>query len=112
MVKIVVDGVEIETEREDQHAFKGVLATPEPDGWISVEDELPPDKHEVLYFAINENQTSEIMTGHREKGIWTHCCLFYSTMYLNADVKVTHWMELPHYPRNVTRPVSLAQPGI
>lgn len=67
--------------------------------WISVEERLPHDFHEVLYFAINDKGSKEIMTGHRENGTWTHCCLFYSTTYLNSDyVKVTHWMELPEYP--------------
>lgn len=66
--------------------------------WISVDDRLPPDFHEVLYFAINEMGCCEIMTGHREKGIWMHCCLFYASARLNDTIKVTHWMELPDYP--------------
>lgn len=67
--------------------------------WISVNDKLPPDLHEVLYFATTNNgNTREIMTGHRENGDWTHCCMFYSTMRLNDECKVTHWMELPDYP--------------
>jgi hypothetical protein len=68
--------------------------------WISVEDRLPPDYQEVLYFAINDSGNREIMTGHRDKGSWTHCCLFYSTITLNPDVLVTHWMELPDYPKS------------
>jgi len=67
--------------------------------WISVEANLPPDYEEVLYFAINDIGTKEIMTGHREKGIWTHCCCFYSTMRLNDLIQVTHWMPLPDYPK-------------
>lgn len=66
--------------------------------WISVEDRLPPDYQEVMYFAINEMGSREIMTGHRFSGHWTHCCLWYSTQVLNKDAKVTHWMELPDYP--------------
>ena len=67
--------------------------------WISVADRLPPDYHEVLYCATFERGNKEIMTGHREKGEWTHCCMFYSTMRLNPEfVEVTHWMELPNYP--------------
>ena len=67
-------------------------------GWINVEDRLPPDYQEVLYFAINPMGGKEIMTGHRAKGEWTHCCLWYSTVTLNDDVTVTHWQELPEYP--------------
>ena len=69
--------------------------------WISVADELPPNKHEVMYFATMDNgQHKEIMVGHREDELWTHCCMFYSTMRLNPDfVEVTHWMELPDYPK-------------
>ncbi len=73
--------------------------------WISVEDRLPEDKQEVMYFAINPMGTSEIMIGHREKGVWTHCCLWYSTQILNDDVQVTHWMELPDYPNMTSVPV-------
>lgn len=69
--------------------------------WISVNDRLPEDYKEVLYFAITDEGTKEIMTGHREKENWTHCCLFYSTMILKDNVKVTHWMELPKYPKDI-----------
>lgn len=68
--------------------------------WIDVTDRLPPDYQEVLYFAtINDGMSREIMTGHREKGFWTHCCMFYASSRLNENVKVTHWMELPNYPK-------------
>ena len=66
--------------------------------WISVKDRLPPDYHEVLYCATFLRGNKELMTGHREKGDWTHCCMFYSTMRLNDECEVTHWMELPQYP--------------
>ncbi len=67
--------------------------------WISVEERVPPVNHEVLYFAKDEVGKKEIMTGHRTcEGYWTHCCLFFSTMVLNDNVTVTHWMELPDYP--------------
>ncbi len=68
--------------------------------WIDVDDELPEDFKEVLYFAITPEGNREIMTGHREKGYWTHCCMFYSTRYLSDAVAVTHWMPLPDYPRS------------
>jgi hypothetical protein len=69
--------------------------------WISVEDQLPPDYQEVLYFAtFNNDRSKEIMTGHRQKGEWTHCCMFYATNILNDNVTVTHWMELPDYPKD------------
>jgi hypothetical protein len=66
--------------------------------WISVTEKLPPDYHEVLYCATFQRGNKELMTGHREKGDWTHCCLFYSSMRLNDECEVTHWMELPEYP--------------
>lgn len=74
--------------------------------WISVEDRLPPNYHEVLYFAVIKNNVrtvnSEIMTGHRtHNNEWTHCCLFYSTQILRENVTVTHWMELPEPPEFV-----------
>ncbi len=66
--------------------------------WVSVKDRLPDEYVEVLYFAVDDMGVHEIMTGHREKGKWTHCCLFYSTKILNDIVKVTHWMPLPEAP--------------
>ncbi len=66
--------------------------------WISVKDKLPDNYVEVLYFCINDNGTKEIMIGHRDKGYWTHCCMFYSTLFLNDLVTVTHWMPLPEMP--------------
>lgn len=67
--------------------------------WINCLDRLPSDYEEVLYFAINDAGTTEIMTGHRQNGEWTHCCLFYSTRILdNRLVNVTHWMPLPEKP--------------
>jgi len=67
--------------------------------WIDVEQSLPPDRYEVLFYATtNEGLTHEVMTGHRENGQWMHCCLFYSSQFLNETVKVTHWMEMPSYP--------------
>ncbi len=62
--------------------------------WIDVNKKLPPDYHEVLYFAKNDIGGTQIMTGHREHGNWTHCCCFYSTRILNDNVKVSHWAEL------------------
>lgn len=69
--------------------------------WICVTKELPPPYEEVLFFAINRMGNKEMMTGHRDNKGWNHCCLFYSTMYLNDEVKVTHWMTLPPYPRGI-----------
>jgi hypothetical protein len=73
--------------------------------WRSVNKELPSDLQEVLFYAENETGTHEIMTGHRQNDIWHHCCLFYSTMALNENVKVTHWMPLPGKPeyKNIAR---------
>jgi len=68
------------------------------DKWINVNDQLPEDYKEVLYLAINEIGSKELMIGHRQHGKWTHCCLFYSTQTLLDIVKVTHWMYLPEYP--------------
>ena len=93
MSKIMVGGIEIETERELDAGSIQI-------GWISVEDKLPPDYHEVMYFAINAMGTTEIMTGHREHGLWMHCCMFYSSMHCDNTITVTHWMELPDYPRS------------
>lgn len=66
--------------------------------WISAKDKLPPFNHEVLYVAITDTGTREMMTGHLGAQGWTHCCMFYSTMHLNESVIVTHWMELPEFP--------------
>lgn len=68
--------------------------------WISVKDELPRYRHEVLFFAVNHIGTKEIMIGHLDEQGWCHCCLFYASSHLRDDlVTVTHWMELPNYPK-------------
>ncbi len=67
--------------------------------WISVEERFLDEYQEVLYFCLDETGHKEIMTGHREKLIWTHCCCFYSTMRLNDLVKITHWIPLPEPPK-------------
>ena len=68
--------------------------------WISAKYRLPPENHEVLFFATtNDGMTKEMMTGHYSSGCWKHCCMFYSSMTMNANVKVTHWRELPDYPK-------------
>ena len=100
MSKITVGGIEIETEREREQGTEPYNPAAENNGWISVEDQLPPDLHEVMYFAINAMGTTEIMTGHREHGLWMHCCMFYSSMRCDNTITVTHWMELPDYPRS------------
>lgn len=61
--------------------------------WISVDERLPGDYKDVLFYAINELETREIMVGHLEKGIWHHCCRFYVSVPMH-NVKVTHWSEL------------------
>lgn len=66
--------------------------------WVDVDEALPEDYKEVLYCAVTHEGTREIMTGHRENGFWTHCCMFYSTRYLSETVAVTHWMPLPDFP--------------
>lgn len=93
MIQILVDGIAIETEREE-------APYEDSNGWIGVEDRMPPEYQDVLFFATcNEGQDREIMTGHREADSWRHCCMFYSSQTLNENVNVTHWMELPDYPR-------------
>ena len=67
--------------------------------WISVDDKLPDDFEEILYFCMNDHGKKTMMMGHREKGYWTHCCMFYSTVTLNKLVTVTHWKPLPEYPQ-------------
>ena len=84
---------------EDCYANTKRLWSSDKMSWISVKDKLPDDYNEVLYCAIDNMGTHEIMTGHREKGKWTHCCLFYSTITLPSHISVTHWMPLPEPPQ-------------
>jgi uncharacterized protein DUF551 len=69
--------------------------------WISVKGRLPDLTVDVLYLAINEVGTKEIMIGHREIDCWTHCCCccLFSTIKLNSPIEITHWMELPELPK-------------
>ena len=79
--------------------FTEILPMRLEDCWIDVDEALPEDYKEVLFFAINHQGSREIMTGHRENGLWMHCCWFYSSMKCDNTIAVTHWMPLPDYPR-------------
>lgn len=78
--------------------------------WISVEERLPPDCHEVMFFYViygnphvgQENMIAkrDIVCGHRGERGW-YICYLYTSMLLNENesVRVTHWRELPEYPK-------------
>lgn len=97
MVKINVNSVIIETERQIESILEQDIKSLSP--WISVDDQLPNECQEVIYLAfISDGKAREIMIGHRKNNHWYHCCMFYSSQQLNANVIVTHWMLLPAYP--------------
>ena len=75
------------------------------DMWISVDDLMPPDFKEVMFFYFLENESTkeivkkDIVCGHYSTGSWHICYLFHSrSLTVNDKVKVTHWKELPEYP--------------
>lgn len=71
--------------------------------WIDVNDMLPPDFEEVLY-CVKTDAKMDILTGHRENGVWFNCYMIYCSDPLNEKtVKVTHWMPLPEYPEDLLK---------
>lgn len=72
--------------------------------WISVEDKLPLLLHKVLFHwiylqgGIDNNISMGYLTGENYGGwdIYLPC----SSYPLDRNyIKVTHWMELPEYPK-------------
>jgi len=63
------------------------------DCWIDVDEIMPDDFKDVLYAAVYPNGKRDIMTGHREYGLWTN-----GTQTISKTIAVTHWMPLPDYP--------------
>ena len=71
---------------------------PSKEAWINVNDRLPPDFEEVMFFYIIEDMyKKDIVCGHRANGVW-HICYLYESVPLNDLIKVTHWMPLPQFP--------------
>lgn len=67
------------------------------DGWISLNDQYPPNLLEVMFFYTIDEHKKDIVCGHYDKGCW-HICYLYSSVPLNNEVKVTHWRYLPEFP--------------
>lgn len=74
--------------------------------WISVEDKMPPEFEEVMFFYIIRQKEGapvdkrDIVCGHYAEGHWHICYLYNSTKLNNGGfLKVTHWMPLPDYPK-------------
>lgn len=68
-------------------------------GWITVEDNLPDESKEVIFFAVQyDAMRCEIMVGSRIDVIWYNHCAFCASSPLPEDMQVTHWMELPSFP--------------
>jgi len=79
--------------------------------WISVEDELPKQKEDVLLVHILANDPSSIFLGYRD-GVWwfeTHyyCAADDANVHRSHNIphdQITHWMPLPPNPPQDKQP--------
>jgi hypothetical protein len=67
--------------------------------WISVEDRLPELLQKVLFFWVKDDQVRNIAMGFRNKLGWRIYLPYTSYEVTTEYIRVTHWMELPEYPK-------------
>lgn len=91
-MKIVVDGLEIETER---YVEEGPLCVT---GWIKVEDNLPSKLHKVLFHWLCPGGNRNVSMGYLCDEGWDIYLPYHSFKMCPEKLKVTHWRELPKFP--------------
>ena len=64
--------------------------------WISVEDRLPEDQEEVLVCTRSKNGIRNIDKGYMAIDRFIH----------RGCAEVTHWMPLPHLPKETARAIT------
>ena len=70
------------------------------DEWVSVEDRLPKDCTNVLFFYhIGSNGQKGIGYGFINKKMWHVSYLNNALWFKGSDNPVTHWMPLPEPPK-------------
>ncbi len=72
-------------------------------GWISVEEDKPPFLRKVLFLWVcpggNKNVSMGYLCGGSNGG-WDIYLPYHSYKLHNERITVTHWMELPEYPKD------------
>lgn len=94
-MKILVNGIEIETEREIDVEIPSFLK----DEWISVSDRLPIKLEKVLFHWLAPGNLRNISMGYRCDAGWNIYLPYHSFGLRNDICPITHWMELPQFPK-------------
>jgi hypothetical protein len=102
MVKLLVNGLEIETERPVVLYNDGMGVCEFV--WIDVKESLSPNLSKVLFHYIIDEAIANIAMGFRRDDIWS-IYLPYNSFELNPNTTcVTHWMPLVDKPLMVMEP--------
>lgn len=70
--------------------------------WISVEDKLPHLLRKVLFHWIGPGGNKNVSMGYLCKEGWDIYLPYDSYKLHNERIKVTHWTELPEFPKKLT----------
>lgn len=69
--------------------------------WISVKDRLLREFEKVLFHWVTNAHLRNVSMGYRCEDDW-NIYLPYHSFGLRDDVcSITHWMELPDYPKEI-----------
>lgn len=68
--------------------------------WISVEEKMPKPLEKVLFYCVLENYLKNVYMGYWCDEGWDIYLPYHSFKLSPHVTKVTHWMELPDYPKD------------
>ena len=69
--------------------------------WISVKERLPRKQQKVLFYWLLNGHGKNISMGYMCNEGWNIYLPYHSFKMCPDKLKVTHWMELPEYPKDV-----------
>jgi hypothetical protein len=81
------------------HNLRAELAKPEPVGWVSVADQLPPVRMSVFMCRSGGERDLAAYDPDRYSPPWR-----YASDYSESIRDVTHWMHIPRPPATPSAP--------
>lgn len=99
MVKLLVNGLELETDSPLMLYNNNLSVT--PDIWTSVKLGLPNLLEKVLFVYAIDNVIYNIASGYYSSAGWAIYAPYDSICLKSETVTVTHWMPLPQFPKEI-----------